>query len=57
MVHPIRLPSSSAEEIGEPWPTNRTISQERRQDRAWGSEVERVDAPDWPIIEIAARYH
>ena len=45
MVLPIRLPSSSAEEIGEPWPTNRTISQERRQDRAWDSEFERVDAP------------
>ena len=57
MVRPIRLLSFSAEAIGKPGPTNRIISQEWRHDRAWGSEVERVDAPDWPIIEIAARYH
>ena len=57
MVRPIRLLSFSAEAIGKPGPTNRIISQEWRHDRAWGSEVERVDAPGWPIIEMAARYH
>lgn len=37
--------------------TDPIISQEWRHGRAWGSKVERMDAPDWPIIEIAARYH